>query len=613
MFLNNKPKNNGATNQTESSCWLALTFVSSFLLPVFYLLSLYTLTNSCAQQQQLTGGPRDTFPPKLITELSTPNFQTNFQKQPIDLVFDEYIDLRDVVKQLVVSPPLTYIPKLERQKGFKTARFIFDEDEVLREGVTYAINYGKSIRDLTESNEVENLQFLFSTGDYIDSLKMSGSIVDALTGEPVPEVLFMLYENFADTVVRTEKPYYFGKADKNGEFTINYLKEGDFKGFALLDQDLNYLFNTATEQIGFTLDTVFIRDSLETEVRIRLFEEELPLGKPKVEASTYGFIKLGFKRTPYDVALMYDSLGQRFYREIEGDTIRYWYDLVDTVDWNFYFRRDTLIDTLTIKNLPKEILPLRLAKDRKAGAIVPINPFKPLPFTFNYPLRRVDTSFINFRAVQKIEGLRDSTTVAVSDSLIADSLIPDSILVVEKDSSLSVLTDSTNQKIDTTFVPLEKKGERLAADWIVDSTIRRTLQLNFNWSEGQLYEVEILPQALVDWYDRPNEDTITLRFEAQPVEDFGTINLTVTEMDSTKAYWFQLLLGKNQVSEFSIVNQRQYRQSFPALLPGKYSLKVIEDLNANGRWDTGNYDEQRQPEKISTAEIEALRAGWDVD
>jgi len=299
---NNKKGINSKTNQTnlarpfKVNKFLAFTLISGVLIPFFYLTILYSLTISCAQQQQLTGGPRDTFPPKLIAHLSTPNFQTNFEKKDISLVFDEYIEVKDVIKQVVVSPPLNYIPKIERTKGFKTARFQFNEKEELKEGVTYAISYGESIKDLTEGNEVENLQFLFSTGDYIDSLKMTGKVVDVLTGETVPEVLFMLYENFADTVVRTEKPYYFGKTDKDGVFTINYMKAGTFKGFALEDQDLNYLFNIPKERIGFPLDSIIITDSTDTDILIQLFQEITTLEKPKMDASTYGFIKMGFKR-----------------------------------------------------------------------------------------------------------------------------------------------------------------------------------------------------------------------------------------------------------------------------------------------------------------------------
>ena len=602
------------------SKWLTFSILSSLLLPMFYLGSLYTLTSSCAQQQPLQGGPRDTFPPNLITELSTPNFQTNFEMQDISLVFDEYIELRDVVKQVVVSPPLNYIPKVERTKGFKTARFQFNEKEVLKEGVTYAINYGKSIRDLTESNEVENLQFLFSTGDYIDSLKMTGSVVDVLTGEKVPDVLFMLYENFADTVVRTEKPYYFGKTDNEGKFTISYMKAGSFKGFALEDQDLNYLFNIPKERIGFTLDSITITDSTETDVTIQLFQEVTTLEKPKMDASIYGFIKMGFKREPYDAVLNYDVVGQELYKETEGDTIRYWYNLLDSTDWNFYFYRDTLIDTLKVRALNRNLQPIELARQRAADEKIPINPFKPLPLTFNHPLKNVDTALVNFREITIEAAAIDSSENEVIDTLIEQRedqpvkvILTDSTAIIKDGNLVDVEDESLEEEEEETVVSVTTKGERLVAGYQIDSLIKRTLILSYDWEENKTYQLEILPGALIDWYDESNKDTILLNYEVKSKSDFGTINLTATEMDSTLSYWFQLRLGTNVVKEFLVQNTKTYKESFPALLPGKYEMKIIEDLNGNGRWDPGNYDKKLQSEKISTAAIEELRAGWDVE
>ena len=615
-----KANNSNSTNPFKVNKFLAITLISGVLIPLFYLSILYSLTVSCAQKQPLNGGPRDTFPPNLITELSTPNFQTNFEKQDIDLVFDEYIELRDVIKQVVVSPPLNYIPTVERIKGFKTARFQFNEKEELKEGVTYAISYGKSIRDLTESNEVENLQFLFSTGDYIDSLKMSGSIVDVLTGNAVPDALFMLYENFADTVVRTEKPYYFGKTDSEGKFTINYMKAGAFKGFALEDQDLNYLFNIPKERIGFTLDSIVITDSTETAITIQLFQEITTLEKPKIDAATYGFVKLGFKREPYDAVINYDVVGQELYKETEGDTIRYWYNLQDSLDWNFYFQRDTLIDTLKIKALSRNLTPIALSRQRAADEKIPINPFKSLPLTFNHPLKNVDTALVNFRKVVIQAMAADSTQVTKVDTLDTNIeeervkvILTDSTAIIKDGNQENAAIDTLAEKIDSSFVSLIQKGTRLVATYQIDSLIKRTLILSYDWEENATYQLEILPGALIDWYDESNKDTILLTYEVKPKNDFGTINLTATEMDSTLNYWFQLRLGTNVVKEFLVQNTKIYKASFPALLPGKYELKIIEDLNGNGRWDPGNYDKKLQSEKISTAAVEELRAGWDVE
>ena len=241
----------------------------SFLMASVFLL-LQLLWFNCATPVAPDGGPKDEIPPALDSVGTTPNFQTNFEKQRIELTFDEWVKLDDVFNQVVISPPLQkkYVTSI---KG-KTVRFEFDEEEVLRDSATYTINFGEAVKDLTESNPAENLRFVFSTGDFLDSLEMSGMIVDALTNEPVEKVLFMLYENLSDTVVRTDLPFYFARTDKSGRFTIRNIKSGTFKGFALLN-DFGYTFDQPNEQIGFPDEFILINDTIENNIKVKLFQE----------------------------------------------------------------------------------------------------------------------------------------------------------------------------------------------------------------------------------------------------------------------------------------------------------------------------------------------------
>ena len=165
----------------------------SFLIYGICLCILHGILFSCATPIAPDGGPKDETPPQVDSIGTTPNFQTNFQKQRIEITFDEWIKLDDVFNEVVVSPPLNKRPQITT-KG-KTVRVDFDEEEVLREAATYTINFGEAVQDLTESNPAEDLRFVFSTGDFIDSLEISGTIKDVLTNEPVEGALFMLYDN----------------------------------------------------------------------------------------------------------------------------------------------------------------------------------------------------------------------------------------------------------------------------------------------------------------------------------------------------------------------------------------------------------------------------------
>ncbi|MEM1124666.1 MAG: hypothetical protein AAGJ18_29775, partial [Bacteroidota bacterium] len=311
-----------------------------------------------------------------------------------------------------------------------------------------------------------------------------------------------------------------------------------------------------------------------------------------------------------------DVVGQELYKETEGDTIRYWYNLQDSVDWNFYFTRDTLIDTLTVKAMARNLPTLALTRQRKPTDIIPINPFKKLPITFNLPIKNIDTALINFRKIITQQPLSTKEDSLATDSILIDKTAPVRVTITDstaifREDTLKIPITSVEES--DTLIPSEELSPRLGATYQIDSTVQRTFSIQYEWEENATYRLEILPNAILNWYEEPNQDTIVLNYKVKPKGDFGTINLMATELDSTQTYWFQLLLGNNEVQAFAVNNTSEYRRAFTALLPGKYSLKVIEDLNGNGRWDPGNYDKKLQSERIVTAPIEELRAGWDVE
>ncbi len=515
----------------------------------------------CASISPLEGGPKDETPPKVLEEESTPNFQANSSPRRIELVFDEWVTLTDVFNQVVISPPLQYKPAVSL-KG-RTVVFELNEKEQLRPDATYTINFGNAVKDLTENNPAENLRFVFSTGAYIDSLTVSGKIVSALTGEPVDKALFMLYDNLNDSVVRTELPFYFGRTDKNGHFTIPNVRADTLKGFALLDADLNYRFNQSKELIGFPDAWIVTTDSSARDLRIRLFEEARPIKLLEQETATYGVVKLTYSQTPLSTNFSASDTAQIWKTEYLGDSIKIWYDRPDTNSWKLFVRADTITtDTITPKN--GSLKPTFLSKAKLSmvsptpGATALLHPDKPATLTFNHPVVRADTSLISW------------------------------------------WEDTLRNPVFPTWKP--------------DSVLPRVWNVSLPWKEALLYEMQALPGAFTDMYGLSNVDTLLLKWRIEQRKNFATLHIIVEDMEPETDYIVSLL-NSNKVEVDRKIMTSDSENKFTAfhLQPGQYSLRIVVDTNKNGRWDSGHYDTKIQPEEIMLFPIEQLRGNWETE
>ncbi|MCC6724415.1 MAG: Ig-like domain-containing protein [Saprospiraceae bacterium] len=572
------------------------------LMPLVLGLTLF----GCANIVAPVGGPKDETPPKLDSLRSTRNYQTRFQKQDIVLAFDEWVELRDVFTQVVISPPMAKRPEIVRRK--KTIQVIFDKDEVLRDSATYVINFGQAIRDITEGN-VNPVVFVFSTGDYIDSLSVEGTIVDAWTEKPMDKTLFMLYENSADSVVRTERPFYFGLTNKEGKFKVSNIKSGSFKAVALGDLNLNYTFDSESEQIGF-LDSLLAlsgqlelapqqdslsldslqKDSLQIDslgkdslaldtlqkkpvlrpakpptpvVNLRLFAQEKPLFLRSKDASKYGRVTLGFNQLPRAAKVSFDSVGQVVFLENEKDSVRLWYHHpVQDTTWRIFIERDTSVDTVLVKSGLREgfLAAAKLTTASKlTGQPLKLAPEQPLTMQFNQPLASINPANIKL--------LEDTSKTVVQPRLRIDSLA------------------------------------------------RRNLQVEHPWKEGVPYQLQLLPGALTDIFGLSNTDTILQKANASLRKDFGSLTLKSIGLDSSKAYAVQLLDKPDAppIKVWTVANAPSFEVKLPLMPPGTYTVELIEDTDRNGRWTTGSYDLHRQPERFVRKKLEELRANWELE
>jgi hypothetical protein len=511
----------------------------------------------CANPIPPQGGPRDETPPQLDTAESTRNYQTNFEKQPIVFTFDEWVELDDPYNQIVISPP---VDRTEFEVSIKRKSVIFEftEDLQLREQATYTINFGEAIKDLTEGNAADYLRFVFSTGDHLDSLTLSGTVVDAKTNEPVEEVYFMLYENLADSVVRTERPFYFGKTDETGRFQISNIKEGTFKSFAILDEGQRYIYDQNTEQIGFPDSLITLSDTAAApEIRIRLFQERITPRILEEDLDEFGLIKLTLNKPPSGMKVTTPN-GPLLVMDYDRDTLKLWYAEEQTNPWRLIVRKDTLLnDTLSVPAVAGAEFLESASLERIGGSGANIAPNDSFKLRFNHPLSVLDTARI---------------------TLLEDTL-----------------------------------RTRLSPNLVIDTFSRRQLAVRSLWQEGVQYELELLPGALYDIFGIPNADTILQQFRVRLRKDFGNLNLTVNGLDSLSNYVLQLRDGDRTVRQRIITNSQTYQERFTLLPPATYTLRIITDWNGNGRWDTGHYDTHRQPEPIFLQELEQLRANWDVE
>lgn len=518
-----------------------------------YGLWLLLILASCANPLSPTGGPRDEAPPELVAEGSTPAGQTRFRPREIALAFNEWVKIQDAYRQIVVSPPLQYRYEVKLRK--KTVILAFDEREQLRDSATYVVNFGSAIRDLTEGNAAENLQFVFSTGDQIDSFSVSGRLVDAYTGKPIDGALFLLYENAADSVVRTERPFYFGRANKNGQFKVSNLKGGRFKAAALVDADLNYLYNQPTEAFGF-LDTLIAIDenTARDSLLLRLSVKPLPFRRVGVDTASYGRVKVAFNQRADLVSRAADSLAYPLAVQTDKDTLLLW--SAARSPWQLTLSADSAyLDTLSIQPRSGQPAPLKAAPAPKA---LRLNPGLPLTVAFNQPIRAFDTSRMSL--------LVDTLRLPARFSVGADTLRPRQALV------------------------------------------------SAAWQENKPYALQWLPGAVTDWFGQTNADTVSYTFTIDARKNYGNLILRFTGYPPQQQYLVRVLeKSGREAAVLTLYGQAYYEFALNSLASGIYVLETIYDENRNGRWDAGDYDLKRQPERVSIRELDPLRPNWDLE
>jgi len=406
----------------------------SIIAKILFLFSTVLLMVSCANMGMPTGGNKDTKPPQVV-DSKPANSSVNFQGKNIIITFDEYIVLRNVNSKLIVSPPLDEKPKI-KQKGKSLEIEIIGK---LADSTTYTFNFGNSIVDNNEGNELKNFMFTFSTGPVIDSLSISGKINNAYTNKPEEDVMIMAYTKHADSVPIKEKPLYITRSLKDGSFTISNMRQATYKLFAIKDVNNNYKFDIIDEPIAFadslitpsvviteTMDTIQIdtigTDSVITKVHINNIPDNIVL-KLFEEKDNRQFLKSSSRKNknkllfvfnneltkPADIQLIGKEYDSFIFDKIKTrDTIIAWipdssiynldslqisltYEKTDSIG-NYFSTTDTLILAFREKTGKKK-KNLKCGISPKTGRNLEIS--KNIELQFSSPISKIDTSLVS--------------------------------------------------------------------------------------------------------------------------------------------------------------------------------------------------------------------------
>ena len=557
----------------------------------------------------------------MVLECDPPNYSTRFEAKKIEVTFDEYIVLDNVNQELIVSPPMEEQPTVKLKKRTMIIEYV----DTLKANTTYTFNFGNAIGDLHEGNKLQNYEYVFSTGDILDSMSVRGTLQYAENLE-IPEDPFsiMLYTDLRDSVPLLDIPLYVGRSSDSGVFSVNNLRPDVYKVFALKDGNNNFLFDLPTEEIGF-LDTSLI-------------------------------VNADFSRQLLGDSIVMSAIPDTVYADSSGVVLD---SIIDSgPDLNaIYIDLNLFSEASEIQYLTDNTREDR----RKLQLVFAL----PLTDTFTYQtLQAVDENEPRF--LERFSTKRDSLTLWVRDSLDykKDTLrmainytVKDTIeqYVVRRDTLMFTYREEEKKSKNRREVAVQKEVEKLEVHTMRNNgnqDLNRDLSLHLDfpvgsledtlfslyhipdsveiphpfvieadslnpyrailktsWESASQYRMVVLPGAVSSIYPMQH-DTIDASFKTRDLEFYGKILLSLVNVNNRVLV--QLISGKTLVEERIVKTDGQY--AFPFLPPKEYTFNFIHDLNENGKWDTGKYLKKLQPEPVELLPVNIeVRSNWDHD
>ena len=528
----------------------------SFLLLLILAFCLSILYFGCANRQLPQGGPKDVTPPKLL-KASPPNMTRNFSAKIIQLDFDEFFKLSNQYTEITISPT----PAKQPEYITKKKSLIIKLKDTLEKNTTYVINFGKAIADVNAGNIIKNFTYVFATGAHIDSLSISGSVINNQTQEREKDATVMLFTLKQDSLLfGKKKPTVFATTDSAGNFSLNNLHPDDYRLYALKEASPNKIYDNDDELIAFSTKTIHLTKDT-SDIRLKLFKQTPEKFRlPIHQFAPDGSMVFTFNR-PLDKPSVYIPFPAG-YNEKQITFIS------KTKDTAIVYNRSMDFDSIRVSildnNKPLDTVSLR--KGKKESFV------RTVSFQYN---------------TDGYGKLKPGSALQLKSSLPIESFEP-TLIELKEDS-----TEITNFTL------------------IRDTADSRRFTLNYRWKPKAEYLLSLGEGAFTDIYGDKNK-RLQKRFGLDKDENYGHLILAITVPDTGKQYIVELLDEKKALLHSDAIKKNTTLAYKDSYLTGKYRIRVIYDDNKNGKWDSGNVKRRKQPENIWVDEtIITLRPNWE--
>lgn len=521
---------------------------SKWLKTALFFLSVL-LWNSCANMVPPNGGKKDTTAPKLL-KANPENKSVGFSSQKIKFSFDEGIQLKNPEREILISPELKTQPDYKVRKKELEIRL----KDTLQKNCTYTINFGRALADVNESNVDSDFSYVFSTGAFLDSLLISGTVINAYTQQAETGCTVLLYPENCDSCVYKKSPLYYTNTKSEGKFILPNLKESVYNVVVLKESNHNKRYDGVSEYIGFHPKAVKLSKN-ETGLIIYDFKEKQQLKLLQKSFSKEGKCTLIFSSSLKKPEL---SMGEKkmipYYESVETlDTINFW-----------------------LPELPKDSSKIHIT-DQELHFDTLIR--------FSEEFKKKEKISLSFNFQNNLLAPGTEATISFAAPLLE-----------MKTDSISITEDSVRE---------------VKAVFLFDKEKARKVIIQYPWKAESKYSIRIPANSFEDIYGGKN-NAEKINFKLDDPENYGTLKLSV-DAGKKGSYMAALIDQKGKVvrKDFFEDNIILYYKN---LHPEKYRLRIIHDENQNKNWDTGNYLRKIQPEKISYYPKEInVRANWDLE